>query len=167
MRGRAHVFRQPRITTEDILPARYGTADGREPAAVHVLEGVDPGFAARARSGDVLVAGDEFGAGPAREQAVWALRDARLGAVIARSFGRGFYRDALNNGFLVVECAEALERIENGDLLEIDLQEGVVKNLTRGTSFKFTPFTPFAMEILEAGGLLPYVLRQTTGASSA
>jgi 3-isopropylmalate/(R)-2-methylmalate dehydratase small subunit len=167
MRGRAHLFRQPRITTDAILPSRHAGIEGERQLAGHVMEGVDPAFAARVQKGDILVAGDEFGAGAAREQAVWALRGARVGAVIARSFGRGFYRDALNNGFLVVECAAALDRVEDGDLLEIDLREGLVKNLTKGEAFKFAPFTPFAMEILEAGGLLPYVLRQTTGASSA
>jgi len=82
--------------------------------------------------------------------------------VVARSFSRLFFRNALNNGFIVVECPQAVERAADGDLLEVDLQETAVKNLTKGESYRFVPFTPFAMEVLEAGGLLPYVLRQTT-----
>ena len=92
---------------------------------------------------------------------------ADIAAVVAASFSRLFFRNALNNGFIVVECPGAVERAAVGDLLEVDLQDAAVKNLTKGESYPFVPLTPFAMEILEAGGLLPYVLRQTTGASSA
>jgi 3-isopropylmalate/(R)-2-methylmalate dehydratase small subunit len=149
MRGRAHVHSRAGITSDEIV------------------SGIDAGFPKRVSRGDILVAGEDFGCGPAREHAVWALRDAGIAAVVARSFSRVFFRNALNNGFLVLECPAAIERTTEGDLLEIDLQEGIVKNLTTGEAFKFAPFTPFAMEVLEAGGLLPYVLRQTSGASSA
>ena len=167
MRGRAHVYPRARITTDEIIPPRHLSADDESKLAAHALEGVDPDFVARVQKGDIVVAGEDFGSGVAREQAIWALRGARIAAVVAKSFARAFFRDALNNGFLVVECPQAVDRADTGDLLEVDLKEGVVRNLTKGESHSFVPFTPFAMEILEAGGLLPYVMRQTTGASSA
>ncbi len=167
MRGRAHVHSRARITTDEIVPLRYQNTDDPEELGKHALLEIDAEFSKRAARGDILVAGEDFGCGSAREHAVWALRGAGVAAVVARSFSRVFFRNALNNGFLVVECPAAVERASTGDLLEIGLQEGVVKNLTTGEAFKFVPFTPLAMEVLEAGGLLPYVLRQTTGASSA
>jgi len=167
MRGKAHVYPQSRIGADDIIAAAsQWTADEAE-LGRQALLGIDPEFAGRVAKGDILVAGEDFGGGSLREHAVWALRGAGIVAVVARSFSRVFFRNALNNGFLVVECAEAVGRTATGDLLEVDLQEGVVRNLTRGETFRYVPFTPFAMEVLEAGGLLPYVLRQTTGASSA
>jgi len=167
MRGRAHVYPKAHITTDEIIPARYLSGEDEAHLAAHALVGVDAGFPARVQKGDIVVAGEDFGCGASREQAIWALRGAKVAAVVARSFARVFFRDALNNGFMVVECAAAVDRTETGDLLEVDLKEGVVRNLTKAESFAFVPFTPFAMEILEAGGLLPYVMRQTTGASSA
>ena len=167
MRGKAHVYPKARISVDDIIPAEFAVTDNPEKLAGHALEGLDPEFRARAQKGDIIVAGEEFGGGSAREHAIWALQGARIAAVVARSFSRLFFRNALNNGFLALECAQAVERTATGDLLEVDLKDGVVRNLTKGETYTFVPFTPFAMEILEAGGLLPYVMRQTTGASSA
>lgn len=167
MRGRAHVYPKGHISADDIIPVQHQNNHGEAELGRHALGRIDPGFAARVAKGDILVAGEDFGCASSREHAVWALRGAGIAAVVARSFSRLFFRNALNNGFLVVECPEAVERTASGDLLEVDLQEGVVKNLTQGESYRFVPFTPLAMEVLEAGGLLPYVLRQTTGASSA
>jgi len=131
------------------------------------MAGIDPEFAERISRGDIIVAGREFGSGTAREAAVRALAGARVAAVVAKSFAPAFFRDALNHGFLAIECPTAVDGIRDGDLIEVDLKDGVVRNLTRGTAFGYVPFTPFALDILEAGGLLPYVLRQTTGGSSA
>ena len=167
MRGRAHVYQQPNFHANDIVPERYQVTDDPSRLAQHLLEDVDPEFRSRVQAGDIVVGGEEFGSGATREHAIWALRGAKVSAVVARSFSRLFFRNALNNGFIVLECAEAVDRAENGDLLEVDLKDGVVRNLTKGETHTFAPMTPFAMEILEAGGLLPYVLRQTTGASSA
>ena len=167
MRGRAHVYPELHIAADDILPARYQTTDDEAELGRRALLGLDGEFASRVATGDILLAGEDFGRGSSREHAVWALRGAGIVAVVARSFSRVFYRNALNNGFLVVECGEAVGRTVTGDLVEVNLKDGVVRNLTKGETFKYVPFTPFAMEVLEAGGLLPYVLRQTTGASSA
>ncbi|HEV8699815.1 MAG TPA: 3-isopropylmalate dehydratase [Candidatus Polarisedimenticolia bacterium] len=167
MRGRAHVHSRAGITSDEIVPLRCQNTDDPGELGKHALVGIDAGFPQRVCRGDILVAGSDFGCGSAREHAVWALRGAGIAAVVARSFSRAFFRNALNNGFLVLECPAAVERTVTGDLLEIDLQNSAVRNLTTGEAFRFVPFTPFAMEVLEAGGLLPYVLRQTTGASSA
>ena len=145
MRGRAHVYSEAHISTDEIIPARHRLTKDEARLAEHAMEGVDADFAMRVEKGDIVVAGEDFGCGPSREQAIWALRGAHVAAVVARSFGRIFFRDALN---------------------EVDLKEGLVRNLTKGEHYAFAPFTPFALEILEAGGLLPYVMRQTTGASS-
>jgi 3-isopropylmalate/(R)-2-methylmalate dehydratase small subunit len=167
MRGKAHVYPKAHISADEIIPAEFATSDDPAKLAEHALERLDPGFRARAQKGDIILAGDDFGGGSGREHAIWALQGARVAAVVARSFSRLFFRNALNNGFLALECAQAVERAGTGDLLEIDLKDGVVRNLTKGETYTFVPFTPFAMEVLEAGGLLPYVMRQTTGASSA
>jgi len=167
MRGRAHVYAKGRIGADDIVAIEHQNGGAEEDLGRHALAAIDPGFASRVQRGDILVAGEEFGGGSGREHAVWALRGAGIAAVVARSFSRLFFRNALNNGFTVVECPEAVERAAAGDLLEVDLQDAAVKNLTKGETYAFVPLTPFAMEVLEAGGLLPYVLRQTTGASSA
>ncbi len=167
MRGRAHVYAKARISADHIIPMQHQNGGAEADLGRHALAGIDPGFAGRVQRGDILVAGEDFGCGSGREHAVWALRGAGIAAVVARSFSRLFFRNALNNGFIVVECPEAVERAAGGDLLEVDLQDAAVKNLTKGETYPFVPLTPFAMEILEAGGLLPYVLRQTMGASSA
>jgi len=167
MRGKAHLFDRDRISTDEILPARHQAPADDAELGKHAMAGIDPEFAGRAARGDILLAGHEFGSGTAREAAVRALAGARVAAVVARSFAPAFFRDALNNGFLAIECAAAVDGVRDGDLVEVDLKDGVVRNLTRGTAFGFVPFTPFALDILEAGGLLPYVLRQTTGGSSA
>jgi 3-isopropylmalate/(R)-2-methylmalate dehydratase small subunit len=167
MRGRAHVYRQPHFHANDIVPERHQVTNDETRLAQHALEDVDPQFRSRVRAGDIIVGGEDFGCGASREHAIWALRGSNISAVVARSFSRIFFRNALNNGFIVVECARAVDNAGTGDLLEIDLKNGVVRNLSKGESHTFVPFTPFAMEILEAGGLLPYVTRQTTGASSA
>lgn len=167
MRGKAHLFERDRITTEEILPARFQGSAGEADLGRHAMAGIDPEFAERTARGDIIVSGQEFGSGAAREAAVRALASARVAAVVAKSFAPAFFRDALNNGFLAIECPAAVDGIRDGDLVEIDLKDGVVRNLSRGTAFGYVPFTPFALDILEAGGLLPYVLRQTTGGSSA
>src|SRR5439155_27174831 len=110
MRGRAHVYAQGRISAADIVPTRHQNAAAEAELGRHALAGIDPGFAGRLRRGDILVAGEEFGCGSAREHAVWALRGAGIAGVVARSFSRLFFRNALNNGFIVVECPVAVER---------------------------------------------------------
>ena len=124
MRGGAHVYPEPHIAADDILPARYQTTDDEAELGRRALLGLDGEFASRVATGDILLAGEDFGRGSSREHAVWALRGAGIVAVVARSFSRVFYRNALNNGFLVVECAEAVGRTVTGDLVEVNLKVG-------------------------------------------
>ncbi len=128
--------------------------------ARHCLEDLDGDFLKKVKPGDVIVAGEDFGCGSSREHAVWAIRAAGVSTVIAKSFARIFYRNAINNGFYVVEMPEATEKISDGDELEIDFKKGLVKNKTAGVDITFRPLPEFALEIINAGGLLQYVRRK-------
>ena len=158
--GRAHVFSRAHINTDEIIPARYLTAHDEAELARHAMEDISKEFVSRVRPGDLIVAGEDFGCGSSREHAVWALRGAGVAAVIATTFARIFFRNALNNGFLAVECPGLAEETSDGDEIELDLEGGVVRNHTTGASREFTPLTPFVNELLEAGGLLSYVARK-------
>jgi 3-isopropylmalate/(R)-2-methylmalate dehydratase small subunit len=130
--------------------------------AGHALEDLDSDFAAAVRPGDVVVAGRNFGCGSSREQAAVCLKAAGVRAVVARSFARIFFRNAINQGLPAVVSAEAVEAVENGDSLEIDFAEGLIST-PRG-KFRFPPFPPSVLGILEAGGLIPYTLRKLDSA---
>ncbi len=158
--GTAHVFPRAHVNTDEIIPARYLNVHEEKELALHVLEDLDEGFVKRVKPGDFVIAGEDFGCGSSREHAVWALRGAGVRAVIAKSFSRIFFRNAINNGFLALECAEAVEAISAGDALELDVDAGVLKNLTKGTEAGFVPLSAFAQELLDKGGLLPYVLEK-------
>lgn len=160
MKGTAHVYSRPHINTDEIIPARYLNSSEESELARHAMEDIDPDFVSKARPGDFLVVGEDFGCGSSREHAVWALRGAGVAAVIAISYARIFFRNAINNGFLAIECPEAVGSIETGDELELDLKEGVLRNLTRAREHRFVPLTDFAQELLAAGGLLPYALNK-------
>ncbi len=157
MTGKAHVYARDHINTDEIIPARYMVSDAEEVLAKHAMEDLDPTFVGRVRPGDMIVAGKDFGCGSSREHAIWALRGAGVGCVIAESFARIFFRNAINNGFPVVECAGITGIVKNGDKLEVDLRAGVVRNRTQGTEVSFIPLPDFAFEIAEAGGLLEWI----------
>ena len=157
IRGSAHVFGRAHINTDEIIPARYLTTHDEAELARHAMEDISKEFVSRVRPGDLIIAGEDFGCGSSREHAVWALRGAGVAAVIAATFARIFFRNALNNGFLAVECPGLAEETSDGDEIELDLEAGVVRNHTTGKNREFTPLTPFAHELLAAGGLLPYV----------
>ncbi len=159
MTGKAHVYARDHINTDEIIPARYLVTDDERELAAHAMEDLDASFVGRVGAGDMIVAGSDFGCGSSREHAVWALRGAGIGCVIADSFARIFFRNAVNNGFPVVECAGIAGMVQDGDDLEVDLVAGVVKNRTRGTEASFIPLADFAVEIAEAGGLLPWIKR--------
>lgn len=160
IRGRAHVFKRANINTDEIIPARYLTAHDEAELALHAMEDISRDFVSRVRPGDLIIAGEDFGCGSSREHAVWALRGAGIAAIVADTFARIFFRNALNNGFLAIECAGLAEITSDGDDIELDLDAGAVRNHTTGASRLFTPLTPFALELLEAGGLLPYVAQR-------
>lgn len=151
------------VDTDVILPARYlNTSDPLE-LAKHCLEDLDPAFAARISPGDLLVAGKNFGCGSSREHAPIAIKAAGISAVVARSFARIFYRNAFNMGLPIFEAPEAVDGIETGDRLEVDLERGILRNATRGTEHRFAPIPPFMQELVAAGGLLPYTIARRRG----
>ena len=150
----AHVYRRDHINTDEIIPARYLNTDDKAELAKHCLEDLDPDFVNKVRKGDIIVAGEDFGCGSSREHAVWAIRGAGVQTVIAKSFARIFYRNAINNGFYVIESPDALNKINDGDELKIDYKAGLIKNKTAGIDIKFNPLPDFALEIIEAGGLI-------------
>ena len=114
----AHIYNRDHINTDEIIPARYLNTDDEAELAKHCLEDLDPDFVNKVQPGDVIVAGEDFGCGSSREHAVWAIRSAGVQTVIAKSFARIFYRNAINNGFYVIESADAPEKINDGGLLE-------------------------------------------------
>jgi 3-isopropylmalate/(R)-2-methylmalate dehydratase small subunit len=166
MKGFAHVYTRPHINTDEIIPARYLNMSQESELAHHAMEDIDAEFVEKVRPGDFLVVGENFGCGSSREHAVWALRGAGIKAVIASSYARIFFRNAINNGFLAIECPEACAAVDAGDELELDLEEGVLRNLGRGTEHRFVPLSEFAQRLLASGGLLPYVLSKERGGES-
>ena len=157
MRGYAHVYGRAHINTDEIIPARYLNTDDEAELANHAMEDLDSEFVKRVKPGDFIVAGDDFGCGSSREHAIWALRGAGIKAVLANTFARIFFRNAVNNGFLAIECKGIADRVSDGDELEIQLKEGVIRNRTRNEEVAFTPIADFALGIMEAGGLLDYI----------
>jgi 3-isopropylmalate/(R)-2-methylmalate dehydratase small subunit len=143
------------VSTDGIIPGKYLRLHGEE-AAKHVMEGIDPDFVKRFRPGDVVVGGRNFGCGSSRELAPDSLKQAKVGAVVARSFARIFFRNAINLGFPLFVCSEA-DRIQSGDDLEIVLETGAISNLSRGEVYQSTPFPEHLRRMLEAGGLVPYL----------
>ena len=157
IRGRVVAKLGDNIDTDMIIPFRYKakTTDYYE-LAKHVFEDLDPNLAKKIKPGDVVVAGKNFGMGSSREQAPIAIKYAGVSAVIAKSFARIFFRNSINIGLPVIESPEAVERIEEGDELEVDLERGVIKNLTKGEEYAFKPYPPMIMEIMKEGGIYEY-----------
>ncbi len=157
---KAHVYKRDHINTDEIIPARYLNTDDRAELASHCLEDLDGDFVGKVEEGDVIVAGEDFGCGSSREHAVWAIRGAGVRTVIAKTFARIFYRNAINNGFYIIESPDALEKINDGDELEIDYKAGLIKNKTTGVDIKFKPLPDFALEIIKDGGLLNHIKKK-------
>ncbi len=151
------------VDTDAIIPARYLVTTDPAELGRHCLEGLDPGFPGRIRPGDIIVAGKNFGCGSSREHAVLALKGAGIACVVAESFARIFFRNAVNLGFPVLECPE-LKGIREGDRIVVDLEKGEVTGDDGGSSWKASPLPPFILEILEAGGLIPWAKRRSHGA---
>ncbi len=152
--AKAHIYNRDHINTDEIIPARYLNTDDKAELAKHCLEDLDVEFTRKVKSGDVIVSGENFGCGSSREHAVWAIRGVGVQSVIAKSFARIFYRNAINNGFYIIELGQPIEKINNGDELKIDYKTGLIKNKTAGIDISFNPLPDFALEIIEAGGLI-------------
>jgi len=157
--SKAHVYKRDHINTDEIIPARYLNTDDRDELAKHCLEDLDGEFVNKVKEGDVIVAGEDFGCGSSREHAVWAIRGVGVQTVIAKSFARIFYRNAINNGFYLIESPDAPDKINDGDELKIDFKAGSIKNKTAGTDISFNPLPDFALEIISAGGLLNHITK--------
>lgn len=158
--AKAFVYQRDHINTDEIIPARYLNTDDEKELAKHCMEDLDAEFVNKAGVGDIIVAGEDFGCGSSREHAVWAIRGAKVATVIAKSFARIFYRNAINCGFLVIESKEALEKINDGDKVKIDYKNGLIKNLSTGIDIGFTPLPDFALEIIKNGGLLEHIKKK-------
>ena len=147
------------VDTDAIIPARYLNVSTAEALAVHCFEDVDAEFARTAAAEEeprIIVAGHNFGCGSSREHAPLAIKGAGVACVIAKSFARIFYRNAINIGLPILTCAEAVEGSGAGDQLRVDLRAGTITNLTRGETYETSPFPPFIMDIIDAGGLVAY-----------
>lgn len=157
LKGTAHRFGDD-ISTDAIMPSKYLTSYlPSDQLATHALEGADPAFAERVREGDLVVGGRNFGCGSSREEAVIGLQATGIAAVVAESFGRIFYRNAINRGLLVMECPGLQGRVAQGDEVELRPEEGLLRDANEGIDMPVHPLSPTAAAILKAGGLLPYV----------
>ncbi len=155
--GKAWVFGD-NIDTDAIIAARYLSSVDPVELAAHLMEDIRPDFPGLVKKGDILVAGDNFGCGSSREHAPLAIKGAGVSCVIARSFARIFYRNAINIGLPILECPEGITGIDSGvDNLRIDLKKGLVTMLKTEQSYQAEPFPPFMQEIINRGGLVDYV----------
>lgn len=145
------------VDTDVIIPARYlNTPDAKE-LAKHCMEDIDAGFAAAVKPGEIMVAGKNFGCGSSREHAPLAIKTCGISCVIAETFARIFYRNALNIGLPILECAEAAKAISAGDEVSVDLDSGVIVDLTSGQQWTAEPFPAFMQDLIAAGGLASYM----------
>ncbi len=151
------------VDTDVIIPARYlNTPDAKELAA-HCMEDIDPSFAKTVRPGEIIVAGRNFGCGSSREHAPLAIKACGVACVIAATFARIFYRNAINIGLPILECPEASQAVEAGDVVSVDFDTGLVKDLATGATFRSEPFPPFMQDLIAAGGLASYMKSQAEG----
>ncbi len=158
-RGKAHKF-GAHIDTDQIIPARYLTTTDPNELAMHVMETADPDFVKKVKPGDFIVADVNFGCGSSREHAPISIKGAGVRCVIAKSFARIFFRNSINLGLPVLESPEAVDAIQDGDELEVDLATGKIRNLTTEEVFVAKPYEPFMMDIINAGGLVEYTKRK-------
>lgn len=148
------------IDTDVIIPARFLDTSDAKVLGGYCMVDLDPDFVEKVRSGDMIVAGENFGCGSSREHAPLAIRGAGVSVVIAKSFARIFFRNAINVGLPIVACPQAVEGIEAGDTISVDLAAGIIKNKTKGIEWKTTPYPPFLQDMIDMGGLENYVKRQ-------
>ncbi|HJA94899.1 MAG TPA: 3-isopropylmalate dehydratase small subunit [Firmicutes bacterium] len=153
VKGTVHKYGND-VDTDVIIPARYLNTSSEEELASHCMEDIDPEFVRRVQKGDIIVAEDNFGCGSSREHAPIAIKASGVSLVIANTFARIFYRNAINIGLPILECPEAVKHIRAGDVVSCDLAKGVITDETTGESFTAQPFPEFIQKIVDAGGLL-------------
>jgi len=160
LEGRAFKFGD-HVNTDIIIPATYLVSNDPAVLGRHLMAGEDPDFADRVEPGDIIVGGENFGSGSSREHAPLAIKGGGISCVIAKSFARIFYRNALNVGLPLVESPEAAGAISDGDRVRVDLANGRIEDLATGLTFDVAPYPEFMRRIMDAGGLIEYVNRQT------
>jgi 3-isopropylmalate/(R)-2-methylmalate dehydratase small subunit len=164
LRGHVHKY-GANVDTDAIIPARYLNVNDAQELAQHCMEDIDAEFVSRVKQGDIIVATTNFGCGSSREHAPLCIKAVGVSCVIAKSFARIFYRNAINIGLPILECDEAVDGTDAGDELEIDLESGAVRNLTKGTAFQAKPYPEFMLELMRAGGLVEYTRRRLAAKS--
>jgi len=165
LRGRAWKFGD-NVNTDEIIPARYLSLSDPLKLAEHVMEDADPAFPSKVQQGDIIVAGKNFGCGSSREHAPVAIKGAGVSCVIAKSFARIFFRNAFNMGLLIFESGPAADGISEGDIVEVDLDKGVIRNTSTGLTYQIAPIPPFMKELVQDGGLIRHVRKRAMSAQS-
>ena len=148
------------VDTDVIIPARYLNTNDANELSKHCMEDIDDTFVDKVASGDVIVAGWNFGCGSSREHAPLVIKTCGVGCVIAKSFARIFYRNSINIGLPILECESAAQEISDGDRVEVDFSSGTIKNVTTGKTYQTEPFPEFIQEIISAGGLLSSIKKE-------
>lgn len=159
LKGKVHKYGAD-INTDVIIPARYLNISEPARLAKHCLEDIDQEFVTRVKPGDIIVATTNFGCGSSREHAPLCIKAVGVSCIIAKSFARIFFRNAINIGLPLLECEEAVDNTEAGDILEIDLSSGRIRNLTRGMEFTAKPYPDFMAELISVGGLIEYTRKR-------
>jgi len=162
LKGKVHKY-GANVDTDAIIPARYLSLSEPKDLAQHCMEDIDSEFLDKVNPGDIIVADTNFGCGSSREHAPLAIKAAGISCVIAKSFARIFFRNAINTGLPLMECIEAADDAEANDILEVELTTGEIRNITRGKTFIAKPYPDFMMEIINAGGLIDYTTKKLTG----
>lgn len=153
VQGKVHKYGS-NVDTDVIIPARYLNTSSHEELASHCMEDIDPDFVKRVKMGDIIVADKNFGCGSSREHAPIAIKASGISCIIASSFARIFYRNAINIGLAIMECPEAAEKIKASDEISVDFDTGIITNLTTNETYKAQPFPAFIQNIIQKGGLL-------------
>ena len=158
MKANGHVFKYgDNVDTDLIIPAIYLNSSDPKELAGHCMEDIDAEFVKKVQKGDIIVADKNFGCGSSREHAPLAIKASGVSCVIAQTFARIFYRNAINIGLPIIECPEASKGIEAGDEVEVDFDSGVIRNVTKGTQYQGQAFPPFMQKIIAAEGLVNYI----------
>jgi len=159
LKGTVHKY-GANIDTDAIIPARYLNVSDPAELAKHCMEDIDEDFVKRVKAGDIMMATTNFGCGSSREHAPIAIKAAGISCIIAKSYARIFFRNAINIGLPLLECDQAVDETEAGDTLEVDLKKGRIKNLTKGTEFEAKAYPDFMGELIAAGGLVEYTKKR-------
>lgn len=159
LKGRAWKFGND-INTDEIIPAKYLVSVDPKELGANCMEGIMPGFSKKVSAEDIIVAGKNFGCGSSREHAPIAIKGCGISCVVAESFARIFYRNSINIGLPIFECAEAAKAIEEGDEVEVDASTGLIRNLTKKKTYQAKPMPGFMQELIEAGGLMKWVVKK-------